>query len=145
MREDSRSRIQIARDAEDKRLRTLFTAAEEKLKTAKTPRAVARLRTETLSQITPQSDATVALRLKVHGIATAPYLGNFDQIHSEFTAHREADGLGVMEWIATGRLKGGRDLKYRGVSLITLDGDRVKVFRTYYDSAAFVAPVAEEV
>lgn len=72
------------------------------------------------------------------------YLGNFDQIHSEFTAHREADGLGVMEWIATGRLKGGRDLKYRGVSLITLDGDRVKVFRTYYDSAAFVAPVAEE-
>ncbi len=28
--------------------------------------------------ITPQSDNTVALRLKVHGIATAPYLGNFD-------------------------------------------------------------------
>ena len=27
--------------------------------------------------ITPQSDASVALRLKVHGIATAPYLGNF--------------------------------------------------------------------
>ncbi|PNY81053.1 nuclear transport factor 2 family protein [Deinococcus koreensis] len=72
------------------------------------------------------------------------YLGNFEQIRSEFTAHREADGLGVMEWIATGRLKGGRDLKYRGVSLITLEGDKVKVFRTYYDSAAFVAPVAEE-
>ena len=28
--------------------------------------------------ITPQSDNTVALRLKVHGIATPPYLGNFD-------------------------------------------------------------------
>ncbi len=27
--------------------------------------------------ITPQSDHTVALRLKVHGIATPPYLGNF--------------------------------------------------------------------
>lgn len=68
------------------------------------------------------------------------YLANFDEIRSEFTASREADGLGVMEWIATGRIRGGRDLSYRGVSLIEVADGKVQAFRTYYDSAAFVVP-----
>ena len=72
------------------------------------------------------------------------YLGNFDQIRSEFTAHREADGLGVMEWVAKGKVKGGRDISYRGVSLIEIEDGKVKAFRTYYDSAAFVVPATAE-
>lgn len=68
------------------------------------------------------------------------YLGNFGQIRSEFTHSQELDGLGVMEWTAKGTLKGGQPIEYRGVSLIELDGDKVKAFRTYYDSAAFVIP-----
>ncbi|MBK5257795.1 MAG: Smr/MutS family protein [Vicinamibacteria bacterium] len=56
MQEDTRNRIHAAREAEDKRLRALFAEAEEKLKNRKTPRAVIRLRTETLSQVTPPSD-----------------------------------------------------------------------------------------
>ncbi len=45
-----------------------------------------------------------------------------------------------MEWTATGALKDGRPLEYRGVSLIEVAGGRVQAFRTYYDSAAFVVP-----
>ncbi|WP_232337809.1 nuclear transport factor 2 family protein [Deinococcus arboris] len=71
------------------------------------------------------------------------YLDNFDQIHSEFSRSQEASGLGLMEWEATGQLKGGRDIAYRGVSLIDLQDGKVTAFRTYYDSAAFVVPAAE--
>ncbi|MFC4426354.1 nuclear transport factor 2 family protein [Deinococcus navajonensis] len=71
------------------------------------------------------------------------YLGNFERIRSEFTRSHESDGLGVMEWEATGQLKGGHDLAYRGVSLIDVADGQVKAFRTYYDSAAFVSPTAQ--
>jgi DNA mismatch repair protein MutS2 len=56
MREDTRTRIQSRRESEDQRLRALFAEAEEKLKEAKTPRAVARLRGEVLSQVTPEAE-----------------------------------------------------------------------------------------
>ena len=79
MREDTRARIQGLRETEGKRLRSLFADAEDRLKTAKTPRAVARLRTETLSQVTPQSDATsdapMAGTLAVGDFAESPSLG----------------------------------------------------------------------
>lgn len=48
-----------------------------------------------------------------------------------------------MEWEASGQLKGGHDIAYRGVSLLDVDGEQVKAFRTYYDSAAFVTPAAQ--
>ncbi|RJF71307.1 nuclear transport factor 2 family protein [Deinococcus cavernae] len=72
------------------------------------------------------------------------YLGNFEDIRSTFTRSHEADGLGVMEWEARGHVKGGHEVNYRGVSLIEVEGGQVQAFRTYYDSAAFVVPVAEE-
>ena len=70
------------------------------------------------------------------------YLGNFEEIRSEFTHSHEAGGLGVMEWTASGRLRGGHPVEYRGVSLIELAGGKVSAFRTYYDSAAFVVAPA---
>ncbi|ANE44206.1 nuclear transport factor 2 family protein [Deinococcus puniceus] len=73
------------------------------------------------------------------------YLSNFETIRSEFTHHLEAAGTGLMEWEATGQLKGGSDLAYRGVSIIEIDGDKVSAFRTYYDSAAFVNTGVAEV
>lgn len=70
------------------------------------------------------------------------YLGNFDDIRSEFMESHEAAGMGVMEWVASGHLKGGHDVSYRGVSLIEVKDGKVTAFRSYYDSAAFVGPVA---
>jgi ketosteroid isomerase-like protein len=43
-------------------------------------------------------------------------------------------------WCSSGRPKvasGGKAIRYRGVSSLSFDGDKVKGFRTYYDSAAF--------
>jgi DNA mismatch repair protein MutS2 len=80
MREDTRNRIQARREAEDQRLRALFTDAEEKLKGAKTPRAVARLRGEVLSQVTPEVEVraervAAASSLSVGDFVEAPSLG----------------------------------------------------------------------
>lgn len=79
MREDTRGRIQARRESEDKRLRALFAEAEEKVKAAKTPRLLARLRTEILTQVTPQSegraDAAAAGSLSVGDFVEAPALG----------------------------------------------------------------------
>lgn len=71
------------------------------------------------------------------------YLSDFEDIHSEFTHHHESEGQGVMEWKATGKLKNGHDIEYRGVSIIELRDGKVGAFRTYYDSAAFVAPAQQ--
>jgi DNA mismatch repair protein MutS2 len=79
MREDTRQRIQTRREAEDHRLRALFSEAEEKLKGAKTPRAAARLRSEILGQVTPESEGGVdragAATLAVGDFVEAPSLG----------------------------------------------------------------------
>jgi DNA mismatch repair protein MutS2 len=79
MREDTRTRIQSLREAEDGRLRALFAEAEERLKTTKTPRAVARLRAETLARITPPSEAGSEAAsggpLSVGDFVEAPSLG----------------------------------------------------------------------
>ena len=50
------------------------------------------------------------------------------------------DGGAALEWESEGALPTGAPIRYRGVSLLEFAGDRVKRFRTYYDSAAFVAP-----
>lgn len=72
------------------------------------------------------------------------YLDSFQTIRSEFNHHLDSGGTGVMEWEATGQLKDGSDIAYRGVSIIEHEGGKVHAFRTYYDSAAFVKPAAEE-
>jgi DNA mismatch repair protein MutS2 len=78
MREDMRSRIQSAREAEDKRLRALFAEAEERLKSTKTERGVARLRVESLTQVHPPEEGAAARgagSLAVGDFVEAPSLG----------------------------------------------------------------------
>lgn len=70
------------------------------------------------------------------------YLKVFEQVRSEFT-RVVSDGRGAsMEWVAEGKLANGKPIRYRGVSVIETDGDRVKAFSTYYDTAAFVTTTA---
>lgn len=65
------------------------------------------------------------------------YLATFDQISSDFS--RVVDGaVGVLEWTATGRLKGGAEITYAGVSLLDFDdAGLVTRFATYFDTQAF--------
>lgn len=68
------------------------------------------------------------------------YLDAFGAIRSVFSAVKQFDGWAVLEWASEGTLPAGKPVKYRGVSVLEVDGDRVKKFRTYYDSAALVTP-----
>lgn len=69
------------------------------------------------------------------------YLEQFDEIRTEFTHVVESDQHAALEWTSTGRLSTGRDIEYRGVSLLSMSGDgRVERFATYYDTAAFLEP-----
>lgn len=66
------------------------------------------------------------------------YLSAFDHVRSQFTHVTESDDTAVMEWTARGALPNGRPLTYRGISVVEHEGDRVRRFRTYYDSAVFL-------
>lgn len=72
----------------------------------------------------------------------AQYIAEFDEITTDFDRVVEEGDEGILEWRSTGRLAAGRDIEYAGVSLLTFDGDRVSRFATYYDTAAFVDPIA---
>ncbi len=69
------------------------------------------------------------------------YRAQFDEISTEFTHRTETDQHAALEWQSRGRLAAGRDITYRGVSLLTFDDTGlVTRFATYYDTAAFLEP-----
>ena len=69
------------------------------------------------------------------------YRAQFDEISAEFTHRTETDQHAALEWHSRGRLAAGRDIAYRGVSLLTFDDTGlVTRFATYYDTAAFLEP-----
>lgn len=70
------------------------------------------------------------------------YLDQFGTIATSFDEVREEGDLGVLEWHSEGELATGRDIAYRGVSVLVFDGEEVTRFSTYYDTAAFVEPQA---
>jgi DNA mismatch repair protein MutS2 len=112
MREDTRNRIQARREAEDQRLRALFADAEEKLKGAKTPRAVARLRGDVLSQVIPEVEAraqaaAASASLCVGDFVEAPTLGWRGPITALTETDVEIDSGGK-------RIRLGRALVQRG-------------------------------
>jgi ketosteroid isomerase-like protein len=66
------------------------------------------------------------------------YLSAFSRVQSTFTRVREGDGFAVLEWVSDGALANNDPIRYPGVSILELEGDRVTRFSTYYDSAAFL-------
>lgn len=118
MREDTRNRIQARREAEEQRLRALFVEAEEKLKGAKTPRAVVRVRGEILSQVTPESDAraaaSVAGSLSVGDFVEAPALGWRGLITALTDADVEIDSGGKRIRLGRGLVQRAKNPKAQG-------------------------------
>ena len=70
------------------------------------------------------------------------YLSGFQKVHSDFSHVGDGESLAVLEWTSRGTLKAGTPIEYRGCSILEIaggkDGPKVKRFRTYYDSAAFL-------
>lgn len=71
------------------------------------------------------------------------YLQPFREVRSEFYNSFAGDGTAALEWRSEGALTSGQPIAYRGVSILALNEEgKVREFRTYYDSAAFVAKAA---
>lgn len=68
------------------------------------------------------------------------YLNAFDNIRSQFTRVIENDNQIALEWKSHGMLRDGSRVDYRGVSLLEIEGGRVRRFHAYYDSAVFLRP-----
>lgn len=66
------------------------------------------------------------------------YLSAFQRIHSHFTDVLEHEGRAALEWISEGVLCNGEPITYRGISILEAGHGRVRRFRAYYDSAAFL-------
>lgn len=69
------------------------------------------------------------------------YLHAFDHIHSQFTRVIEHDGEIILEWKSEGVLRNGCPIDYCGVSILETADGRVRRFRSYYDTAAFLKPL----
>ena len=114
MKEDARQRIAQRREAEEQRLRALFVEAEEKLKSAKAPRAVMRLRGEILPQLIPEDERRTAAAsaglLSVGDLVEAPSLGWKGKVTSLTESDVEIDSGGK-------RIRLGRDLVQRAKNL----------------------------
>ncbi|MEJ7810190.1 MAG: nuclear transport factor 2 family protein [Gemmatimonadaceae bacterium] len=63
------------------------------------------------------------------------YRESFDEIASEFRNVVESEGAALLEWTSRGRLAGGGEVEYSGVSVLELDGERIRRFRAYFDPA----------
>ena len=63
----------------------------------------------------------------------------FDTIDASFRHTISAEGIAFLEWTSHGTLSDGSDFRYDGVSVLEAYGDSIDAFRTYYDTAAFLA------
>ncbi len=66
------------------------------------------------------------------------YLGTFETQETSFHTTTLSAERVVLEWTSEGKLANGKPFAYSGVSILEGSGDKVKSFRTYYDSAVFV-------
>ncbi len=64
------------------------------------------------------------------------YLHAFESVRSRFIHRTDHEDLVTLEWISEGKLRNGERFEYQGVTLLGIEGGRVKRFRAYYDSAA---------
>jgi len=65
------------------------------------------------------------------------YRGVFDTIESSFQRRVCGDAIAFLEWSSSGTLLNGNDFRYGGVSVLEGHDDKIKEFRTYYDTTAF--------
>lgn len=71
------------------------------------------------------------------------YLKAFAKVRSDFFKVTEGEATATLEWESKGELPNGNPIRYKGVSVIDHAGGKLTGFRTYYDTAAFVAAPAE--
>lgn len=69
------------------------------------------------------------------------YRDTFDTIESEFRTQLESDEAIALEWVSTGTLSGGEDVRYEGVTIVVLDGDKAARSTAYFDPRAILGQI----
>ncbi|OBK56799.1 SDR family NAD(P)-dependent oxidoreductase [Mycobacterium kubicae] len=67
------------------------------------------------------------------------YRDGFDSIGADFRQVTTGDSTSFLEWTSQGTLSNGNEFHYDGVSVLEGTDDAITSFRTYYDTAAFLA------
>lgn len=66
------------------------------------------------------------------------YLESTRELETTFENVLRDDDTAVLEWVSEGRTADGERLRYRGTSILEVRDNRIRRFRTYFDSAAFL-------
>ena len=66
----------------------------------------------------------------------AKYRDTFGEVRSTFRNVFAAGNFAALEWTTEGTANDGAPVKYDGVSILEIDGERVTRFRAYFDAGA---------
>lgn len=61
------------------------------------------------------------------------YRDTFDQVKSNFRNQIMMDGKVALEWTTEGTVKNGKSIRYDGVSILEIEGDKITRFYAYFD------------
>ena len=67
------------------------------------------------------------------------HLALFRTIRTEFVHVIEGQTGSVLEWVSRGARVNGEPVEYKGVTVLEVEGDRIRRCRTYYDSAVLMS------
>ena len=119
-----------------------FKKTLQSVEQSKDPTALVDLFNDAATVDSPARETKLSGRDSIRRFWTE-YLEAFRHVRSTFTVEHTIGDTSVLQWVSEGTLPTGRPIRYRGVSIVTFRGYKVASFTTYYDSAAFVIPVAE--
>jgi len=61
------------------------------------------------------------------------YRGSFRDVRSRFRSVAPSDGTVALEWSTEGTAPDGNPIRYEGVSILEIDGSRIRRFHAYFD------------
>ncbi len=64
------------------------------------------------------------------------YRDTFGEMHSTFRNQFACDDRATLEWTTEGTTVSGTPVHYEGVSILEMEGDKIKRFRAYFDGSA---------
>lgn len=70
------------------------------------------------------------------------YRETFDEVESEFRIAVEDEDAVALEWVSTGTLAGGEEIRYEGVTIVALADDKITRSTAYFDPRAVLRTVA---
>lgn len=69
------------------------------------------------------------------------YRETFDTIESDFRIAVEDEDAIALEWVSTGTLAGGEEVRYEGTTIVAVAGDKVTRSTAYFDPRAILGSI----